>query len=171
MKTRLHSLLPVVISLAGLALAQDVKYNYDPGVNFSRFTTYAWVNIPGGGMDQILDQQIKSDIEGQLAAKGLTKAADQAQANVLVSYQVTTTKQKQLNWYGGWGWGGMGQANVSTTTEGTLAVDFYDPSTKQMVWRGIAEKTVNPSSNPEKNMERLNKAVTKLLKNFPPNKK
>ena len=64
-------------------------------------------------------------------------------------------------------WGGMGSVTSSTIQNGTLAVDFYDPSDKQLVWRGQAEKTLNPSGNQQKDMENLNKAMAKLLKNFP----
>ena len=67
--------------------------------------------------------------------------------------------------------GGMGSAESSTITNGMLAVDFYDPTSKQLVWRGTAAQTLNPSGNQQKDMDRLNKAVAKLLKHFPPQTK
>ena len=45
---------------------------------------------------------------------------------------------------------------------------MYDPTTKQLIWTGRASKALNPSGNQEKDMERLNKAMAKLLKNYPP---
>jgi hypothetical protein len=51
---------------------------------------------------------------------------------------------------------------------GTLVLDMYDPGTKQLVWTGNATKTLDPSGNQEKNMKNLNKAMQKLLKNYPP---
>jgi hypothetical protein len=48
-------------------------------------------------------------------------------------------------------------------------VDFYNPTSQELVWRGSAAQTLNPSGNQEKDMQRLNKAVAKLLKNFPSN--
>ena len=62
----------------------------------------------------------------------------------------------------------MGGATTSTISNGTLAVDFYDPTSKDLIWRGSATKTLNPSGNQQKDMKKLNKAVAKLLKNFPP---
>jgi polysaccharide deacetylase 2 family uncharacterized protein YibQ len=47
-------------------------------------------------------------------------------------------------------------------------MDIYDPAAKQLVWRGQASKTLDPSNNQEKNQQRLDKAMAKLLKNFPP---
>lgn len=53
--------------------------------------------------------------------------------------------------------GGMGTATSSTITNGMLAVDFYDPTSQQLIWRGSVTETLNPSGNPQKDMERLNK--------------
>jgi hypothetical protein len=44
---------------------------------------------------------------------------------------------------------------------------MYDPGTKQLVWTGRETKTIDPSSNHEKNMKNLHKAIAKLLKNYP----
>ncbi len=40
-----------------------------------------------------------------------------------------------------------------------VAADFFDPATKALAWRGTGAKTIDPSSNPEKNWERLQKAA------------
>lgn len=42
---------------------------------------------------------------------------------------------------------------------------------QQLVWTGNATKTVDPGSNQEKNMKNLNKAIAKLLKDYPPKQK
>ena len=63
--------------------------------------------------------------------------------------------------------GGFAQATSSTIQNGTLVVDMYDPTTKQLVWTGQATKTLNPSGNQQKDMEKLNKAMAKLLKHYP----
>ena len=62
----------------------------------------------------------------------------------------------------------MATAQSSTISIGTLALDMYDPSNKQLVWTGRATKTLDPSSNQEKNQKNLNKAMAKLLRNYPP---
>jgi len=48
---------------------------------------------------------------------------------------------------------------------------MYDPATKQLVWTGTATKTMDPSSNQDKNQKNLDKAMAKLLKNYPPKHK
>ncbi len=155
-----------------IAIAQDVKTNAMPGVNFSQFHTYKWIEITGGSHpNQIADQEIKQSVDSQLSAKGLTKV-DGDKADLYVGYQVAVDQEKQWNAYGmGGGWrlgGGMATATQSTINVGSLVLDMYDPSTKQLVWTGTATKAVNPSSKQSKNQEQLNKAMEKLLKNFPP---
>jgi hypothetical protein len=58
----------------------------------------------------------------------------------------------------------MATASSSTINIGTLVLDLYDPATKQLVWTGNATKTIDPSSNQEKNQKHLDKAMAKLLK-------
>ena len=164
--------LAMVLVLAGTTLAaQDVRSNYMPGTDFSKYHTYKWVSIEGASHpNQIVDAEIKQSVDSQLAAKGLTKT-DNDKADLYVAYQIATDKEKQWNGYGMGGgirWGGMATATSSTINVGTLVLDLYDPGAKQLVWTGSATKTLDPSSNQEKNEKNLNKAMAKLLKNYPP---
>jgi|SRR6185312_2341115 len=160
--------------VCSLALGQDVKTNSLPGTDFSKFHTYKWVTIEGGQHpNQIADEEIKQAIDAQLAKKGLTKATGDT-ADLLVGYQVAVDQQKQWNAYGmgprALG-GGMATATSSTIDVGTLVVDMYEPSTKKLIWTGAATKTIEPGKSQEKNQEHLNKAMEKLLKDFPPKAK
>lgn len=160
----------LLILTAGRLAAQDVTYNAMPGTNFSKYHTYKWVEIPGGAHpNQIMDAEIKQAVDGQLSQKSLTKTDDE-KADLYVGYQVAVDQQKQWNAFGmgrGFG-GGMGTATSSNIDIGTLVLDMYDPSTKQLVWTGRATKTLDPSSNQEKNQKNLDKAMAKLLKHYPP---
>ena len=170
---RLICLLFFVLVIDTGCKAQDVTYNFMPGTDFSKYHTYKWVAIEGASHpNQIMDQEIKQAVDSQLALKGLTKT-DSDKADLYVGYQIAVDQQKQWNAWGtgrGFG-GGMGSATSSTINIGTLVLDMYDPGTKQLVWTGHATKTVDPSSNQEKNMKNLNKAMAKLLKNYPPKQK
>ena len=177
----------LVLLACSVTHAQDVKYNYRQGTDFSKYHTYKWVDTVdgtpaiGGRLDQILDSEVKQSIDSQLAAKGLTKV-DSGKADLLVGYQIALTQEKQWNasgsgWgggpWGGWGPWGMeslsGTATSSTINVGTLVLGIYDAGAKQLVWMGAATKTVNPGNNQEKNRKTLDKATQKLLKDFPPN--
>jgi hypothetical protein len=165
----------VGLALAMLACtltpAQDVTSNSMPGADFTKYHTYKWVPIDGAEVpNQIVDAQIKQSIDSQLAAKGLTKT-DGDKADLLIGYQISVTQEKQWNAYGtgGMRWGGgMATAQQSTISIGTLVLDMYDPSGKQLVWTGRVTKTLDPSANQGKKQKNLDKAMQKLLKNYPP---
>ena len=167
--------------------AQDVRTNYLPGSDFSKYHTYTWVNdvqgVPsvGGQADQILDAQVKLAIDSQMAAKGFTMVEDRSKADLLVGYQLAIDQEKQINGFGdnigGLGWGGWGpaagnfgtfSASTSSNYVGTFVVGMYDPAVKKLVWIGAAQHAIEPSKKQEKNQQRLNKGAQKLLKDFPP---
>ena len=167
--------------------AQDVRTNYMPGTDFSKYHTYAWVDevkgvpLVGGRPDQILDTQVKQAVDSQMAAKGLTKVVDDGKPDLLLGYQLAIDREKQINGFGnGWGgfggWGGWGpsggglesfSATTSTINIGTFVLGMYDPVAKKLIWIGAAQHTLDPSKKQEKNQERLNKGAQKLLKDFP----
>ena len=167
------SIFAVLILACAAASGQDVKSNYMPGTDFSKYHTYMWINIEKGAHpNQIVDAQIKQAVDQQLSAKGMTKT-DNEKADLYVGYQIAVDQEKQWNAYGMGGgvrWGGMGSATSSTINVGTLVLDMYDPASKQLVWTGNATKTIDPSSSQEKNQKNLDKTMEKLLKNYPPKK-
>ena len=179
--------LVLALVACSVTYAQDVRTNYMPGTDFSKYHTYAWVDevqgVPavGGHPDQILDAQVKQAIDSQMAGKGLTKVVD-GKPDLLLGYQLAIDKEKQINGFasgmggfgglGGWGpWGGgldSFSASTSSNYIGTFVVGMYDPAVKKLVWIGAAQHAIEPSKKQEKNQERLNKGAQKLLKDFPP---
>ena len=105
--------LVLVLVACSVTFAQDVRTNYMPGTDFSKYHTYAWVNdvqgVPavGGHPDQILDAQVKQAIDSQMVAKGFTKVVDGSKADLLLGYQLAIDQEKQINGFasdmGGWG--------------------------------------------------------------------
>ena len=177
--------LVLALVACSVAYAQDVRTNYMPGSDFSKYHTYAWVDevqgVPaiGGHPDQILDAQVKQAVDSQMAAKGFTKVVE-GKPDLLLGYQLAIDREKQINgfangWgggFGGWGpWSG-GMDSFSATTSsiniGTFVLGMYDPVLNKLVWIGGAQHAIEPSKKPEKNQERLNKGAQKLFKDFPP---
>ena len=173
----------VVSFCAALAAAQSVKYNFLPGTDFAKYKTYKWVRVPNAQYpNQILDAQIMQSIDAQLAMKGLSRT--EGDADLVVAYQVAVNQEKQWNsystggdmWgYGRWGgWGGYGGGMSTTTTTsstiniGTLNLDIYDLAAKNQIWRGEASKTLGSGKDPNKVKKNLDKAMAKMLKNYPP---
>ena len=185
MRTRV--VLPLLLLLAGAvsAGAQDVRYNFDKDANFSSFKTYKWVTLKGAqALSDLADRQIKAAVDAELAKKGLTKS-DTDNADLYIGYQAAVGQEKQYTsfdtgwgygpgWYGG-GWygggGGMSSGTTSTIYIGQLALDMYASQAKQLVWRGVASKTIDTEAKPEKQQKNLAKAVAKMLKKYPPEEK
>ncbi len=181
------TLLTVALFLSSVtpAVAQDVRYDFDKDKDFSKYKTYKWVPIKGADLpDELTQKALTSAIDTELAAKGMTKT-DSDNADVLVGYQTALGQEKEYTSYNtGWGYGpgwgggwyGYGGGMSSTTTYGStstvyvgqLDVSMYDPAAKQLVWRGVATKTLDPRAKPEKKQKNITKAVAKLLKKYPP---
>jgi hypothetical protein len=166
------------------AFAQDVRYNFDKNADFSKFKTYKWVTLKDAQkVNDLVDKQIVDAVDAELATKGLTKVTEDS-ANLYIGYQAGIGQEKQFTsyssdwgygpgWYGG-GWYGGGPSMGTTTGQtstiyiGQLALDMYDSANKDLAWRGVASKTIDPKAKPDKQQKNLAKAVKKLLKNYPP---
>jgi Domain of unknown function (DUF4136) len=174
-----------MLMISGNVFGQDVRYNFDKDTDFSKFKTYKWVAIKDSTpVDDLTDKQVKEAFDATLATKGLSKV-DGDNADLLVGYQTAIGSEKQFTsyntgwgygpgWYrGGWygGGGGMTTGQTSTIYTGQLALDMYDSAHHDLVWRGVASKTLDPKAKPEKRQKNLQKAVAKLMKNYPPKAK
>jgi len=188
MKRLLLAVLVLLTFAVARGVAQDVRYDFDKDKDFSKYKTYKWVPIKGADKtDDLTAKALMSSIDAELATKGLTKT-DSDDADLYVAYQTAIGSEKQFTsfntgwgygpgWGGGWyGYnGGMSSSttygSTSTVYVGQLDLSMYDSHTKQLVWRGTASKTLDPKAKPEKKQKNINKAVKKLLKNFPPKPK
>ncbi len=175
-----------VLLLVACAWAQDVRYNYDDQADFSQYRTYRWVQHPDSvNVDQITRNQLGAALNAELAKKGLTETESE-DADLVLVYQIALQQEKQITsynsgwgygpgWGGGW-YGGMGGSGISTTTTNTItvgafALDMYDAAKKQLVWRGVATKTIDERAKPDKVKKNMEKSANKLMKNYPPKKK
>jgi hypothetical protein len=163
--------------LPAAAFAQKTTYDFDKDVNFASIHSYALKEGTPAG-NPLIDKRLADAIQSQLTAKGLKQ--DDANPDVWVVYHVSVDKKKELNGYTtgmggyggyGWGWGGgMTTTNmrVNEILEGTLIIDIASASKKALVWRGVGVKEIDTGAKPDKRDKNINKAVEKILKNYPP---
>ena len=180
-----RSILPgiflVTLFFASSAFAQDVSYNFDSKADFAKYKTYRWEKHPQSmDIDELTMNQLGETLDLEFAKKGLTKT-NAATADLVIVYQLAIRNEKELTtyssgfstgpyWGGGWygGGGGYSTTSVNILTIGTLGLDIYDPGTKQLIWRGVATKTLDTGAKPGKRQRNITKAIAKLLKNYPP---
>ena len=165
----------LLLVLPSLAVAQDVKIDYDKAFNFAPVKTYS-IRLGTTWGNDLAQRRVLAEFDEAIAAKGWKKVAEGAAPDIqVVLHGATQTKHDATTFYsgmGGYGYRGFGggmataQTVVNEYTVGTLVVDMFDSKTKNLVFRGTAEDEI--SDNPEKNAKRLEKASTKLFKNFPP---
>jgi len=187
MKRLTFTILAVLTLTAVPAFAQDIRYDFDKDKDFSKYKTYKWVPIKDAQLpDELTTKKIMAAADAEMAKKGLTRT-EADDANLYIGFQTAITSEKEFSsfntgwgygpgWGGGWyGYGGMSTSTTYTSSStvyvGQLDVSMYDPAAKQLVWRGSASKTLDPKAKPEKKEKNINKAVAKLLKNFPPKPK
>ena len=171
---RTIKLLPVLAFFI-LASCSSVRVNsdYDKKVNFENYKTYAFLK---SGVDKVeisdLDKKrILRSIDEVMSTKGFTKDSN---PDLLIS--IFTKEKERVDVYNslgfGWGWNpwwGMNYTNVSTTPEGVLFIDLIDAKTKELVWQGEGSGYLTKDTH--KKDERINTFVTKILEQYPPNKK
>ena len=167
----------IVLLAPPLALAQKTSFDFDKTADFSKYKTYALKDGTKVG-DPLVDNRIVAAIEAELAAKGLTKKDDGA--DIAVVYHVAFDKQQDIttysSGYGGYGyrWGGgwgTTDVRVNQILVGTLIIDVADAVKKDVVWRGMGVKEVDPQAKAEKREKNINAAVKKIMQNYPPRQK
>ena len=158
--------------LAIVALA-DVKTDYDKKVDFTQYKTYSWGKVETE--NPLWQSRIMDAVDRTLQQKGWQKLPSGGDVTVMAVGATQNQKEYQTFYDGlgpGWWWGGFGETATTTVQNyrvGTLVIDMYDTNRKRLIWRGVASDTL--SDKPEKNEKKLDKAIEKLFKDFPPKSK
>lgn len=132
-----------------------------PGVNFSAYRTFAWVNaLPPAGMNPVMYQRIMADIESALSQKGYQEAAAGAAGDLSLALTIGAQQKTDIQSWGRFGF----QTSVYQYTVGQLSLDAFDTKTKEAVWHGQARETVDPN---KPNQSKIDAAVAQLMQSFP----
>ena len=152
------------------AFAQRITMEFDAGVDFSKFKTFAirdgQLKSPSPALNsELTKKRLEAEIERALTARGLTKATGPSDLNVF--YTMGSLRRMETETYPA-GWRGLRTRVVRVpNTEGNLVIDLRAPTTRSLVWRGIA---TDEKSNPAKLAEKLDDMVKKAIAKYPPKK-
>ncbi|HWW74745.1 MAG TPA: DUF4136 domain-containing protein [Pyrinomonadaceae bacterium] len=184
MKFRPALLCLLFLAGAAAARAQDVSVDFDRSNDFSKFKTYSWADgVPA--KNPLIDQQIRSNIEGELAARGLRRVEGESDLRVL--YMVAVDRDIEFaksRWSTTGDWASQMRSGISVRSQtwdvevGTLVVFLTDASDKQLLWRGTASTMLDKRSNKGSIMDAMNeearkaekrvrKSVEKMFKQYP----
>ncbi len=178
-QTALFILFVSLAACSGISVTSD----WDPGVDFSQFNTFAVLEETQPSINRLVDQRVRAAIVAELTSKGLRQVDVPDKADLAIGYQITTEQHTSHHTvHSGWGTRGYRSSRhthwrtpvtSSTTTQvnftvGTLVIAAFQVSDKELVGEGSGSGTVNPSSGPEQSERRINDAVQRILKDFPP---
>lgn len=157
----------LILVLSSALLAQQVSVNYDHNASFAQYHTYAWgSNDTNRIQNSILAQVAQQDINAAMQEKGLQMVQESQNPDIILT---ASGGMRQQTSYSAWGMrgigGGMGGITPEQNVEATMVVSLYDAKQQSLVWRGIAQNTLNKNGN--KNQEMVQKAVTKMFKQWP----
>ncbi len=160
--------------LAGCSQVLRTGAEHDPSASFAAYRTYDWMPRAGGtpqgpaGEADDFDWRVRTEVEGQLRNKGLYQRA--LRPDLLIGYRVqvrelTTDSVQAYYWYRRSGGAESPQETfVQGYEEGTLILDFVDPATKRLLWRGWASAVINRSGQPD----RIREAIRQMMQQYPP---
>ncbi len=170
----------VLLALAvGPVAAQNPNYGFASDANFSKYKTYKWVSIECAQyLDDLTADQLIGTLNVELAKKGLTKSPSD-KADLYIGYQITSGDLKQLNHYDiGAPYEPPAGATAETAGDtattvhsGHLVLYIFDAAKNRLVWWGVLPNAIDADANPDKKQKHMDKAVEKLLRDYPPQKK
>jgi len=150
------------LMLASGCASMRIHAQVAPDTDLGRYRTFAWLPSRTGDPETIVDQQIRSALRGPLAHKGLTETTLTA-ADLLIGYHVLQEHKVAV---ADWGNGLYGWApDVVAYSDGTLIVDFVDPRSNRVVWRGSATSAIEPPGLVD--VKRLGKAAAQIVARYP----
>jgi hypothetical protein len=166
----------IVMGLAATpAFAQKVHIDYAHDYDFDAIETYQYIDTEeSNSSNPMMADRIKAMIKKELREGGLQEVTENP--DIYMTYHVTTQDRTSYSttnygyggYHGGWyGWGGGMGTSITTAhnyTDGTLIIDAYDAAEKKMIWR--ATGTVTVKAKPEKQINQVNKILTKIGKRW-----
>ena len=184
---KIFTSLVVFLFAYNLSFAQ-VNSDYDKSTDFSKYKTYTFAGWQKNS-DQLLNDLDKKRVleafKAEFASRNMTLVTENGDAAVSLYLVIDnkTSTTAYTNYTGGMGYGagmgrgwGMGVGGVgigsSTTTysnddykEGTLVVDLYDATSKNLIWQGTLQSVISDKAS--KRDKTIPKKVGKLMGKFP----
>jgi hypothetical protein len=169
------------VAIVSCALAQDVKVGYDKSANFSKYKTYTWAELPTPPARPMLYATVVGWIDADLSSKGFQRVEKDGdlilEATGGIGFGITVAGGQPLtSSYNGpppslnatmWT-GASGQRELMPAVpDASLQLQFIDHGANQIVWSGLVTQALDMNRK-DKSLDLVDKAVTKLLKRFPP---
>ncbi len=166
-------------------LAQKISVGYDKSAEFSKYASYTWGEPALPPKRPLLYASIVGSIDHELKTKGLKRIesngdlilipaggmefglSSAAGTPIMPSYGGAPPAIDATMWSGA---SGLSNLTSSYVPEGTLVLSFVDRQSNKIIWAGTVRQRLEVE-NKKKSLELIDKAIAKLLKQYPPQKK
>lgn len=164
----------------------QVRSDWDESIAFDGLRRYAWLEPPvTAGADPFADnsllrKRVRTEIEKNLTGRGFESVENPADADFLVTYGVVLDEKLRVNGgvttYGGYGGYGRwpigmgtsyGSPDVRNYQDSTLIIDFLNPASKDLVWRGWASGLLQTRDR-DAGRTRFEAGIKAVLDAYPP---
>jgi len=165
----------LVLLATGCSAIYDVSHDYDQEVDLTQLKSYDWLPVREGvEEDDYIVGRVKRAVKAEMEQKGIRAASD-APDFLIDRYLLRCEK---VGYTGDRALSGLGSTiaviprnravGSYTWVEGTLVLVFFDPESRQLIWRGRARGLDYSRSDPKKDDKLVSEAVHKILQDFPP---
>ncbi len=175
----------LLLFLVGGCSQVQTSSEIDSGTDFSSLQTFSWLTEVEQVTEDVrlndprLQETIRSAVEKSLSEKGYVQV-DNSQADFLVVWfgaiEKKIKKENIDHFYAPYGYGTLFRDPVLNTEaprtileyeEGTLIIDFLDPKSRRLLWRGSGSGRLVEDQPEQTALHNLNRSVMKILKPFP----
>jgi hypothetical protein len=191
MMNRVSLLVAVLGAAAACAPSPKIGYDFDRGVDFRAYHTYAWLSADQERTgdrradSSAVDMRIRIAVATQLRLKGY-QALSEGTPDFYVAYHVGLKESSpdiSTQYYSDGMAGHPFSHSADTRTAGktapalnetpsyltgSLLIDILDARSQKLVWRGTAAGEVDPGLTSAQRDERTRAIVQSILSHFPP---
>jgi hypothetical protein len=178
---RAAALAIAAVTSAALAGCAPIRVDsfVERGTDFGRIRSYGWANADTLSTgDARLDnnpffqRRVQADVEAQLSTRGMHKASDGTRPDVVLHYHASATDQISVS--------GLDQDSPRCESgvadcapivyeKGSLVLDFVDPATNKLLWRGWATTPLDNVIDNQRALEAtIDDAVRRIMARLPP---
>jgi hypothetical protein len=158
------------------------KVGYDKSAHFRKYKTYTWAKPEIPPTRPLLYETVVGTIDYELKSKGLERTEKNGDLTLVGAGGIDfgssmATWAPILPIYGGsppstnatmWtGANGSAAAAGPLVAQGTIVSQFVDRGENKVIWNGTVAQKLDPEQK-KKSLELVDKAIVKLLKEFPP---
>jgi hypothetical protein len=166
-----------ILITSGCATTMSVSSHVDRSIAFAQYRTFDWGPadaLPTGDPrldgDPFFKDHVQGAVERALVARGLALASSDT-PDLLIHYHANISQRIDVNRADqvyGYCQGSGCPPEIVSYEAGTLVLDFIDPGTNKLVWRGWAQNSVKDMlRDRDKMAQTIDRAVAEMLRQLP----